>query len=100
MSTLKVMSANVRVNNENDTNAAYKLVASASVNGENVITGINGGQVTDKTTGEQVASFDTNRAETINYQFNGIDTETQKAVIDVIAAFVTQIKEATITVTL
>lgn len=98
MSTLKVISANIRVSNADDTEAVYKCVASASINEENAVTGINGGQVTDKTNGEQIASFDTNRAETINYQFNGIDYEEQKNVIDVIAAFVTQIKGTTINI--
>lgn len=100
MSTLKLQNASVRVSNENDAAAVYKCTATISVNSENVVTGINGGQVTDIATGNQVASFDTNRAESINYQFNGISYEEQKTVIDVIAGFVTEIKSATIDITL
>lgn len=100
MSTLKLMNASVRVSNENDTLGAYKCTATISVNDENKVTGINGGQVVDKETGNVVASFDTNRAENINYQFNGIDYEEQKAIIDVIAEFVSQIKDATIEIVL
>lgn len=100
MSTLKLMNASVRVSNENDTLVEYKCTATVSVNDENKVTGINGGQVVKKENGNQVASFDTNRAENINYQFNGIGYEEQKEVIDVIAGFVSQIKSATIEIVL
>lgn len=99
MSTLKMLNATVRVENANDVSREYKVVASISVNESNEITSVVSGQVyTLDGENKQVASFDSNRDGNLNYQFYGVSYEQQKALIDVIGAFVDEVRSATVSV--
>lgn len=76
MSTLKILDATVRVENANDLNREYKVVASISVNENNEIISIVSGQVyTLDTENKQVASFDSYRDGNLNYQFYNVSYE-------------------------
>ena len=101
MSTLKMLSASVRVENANDASRQYKVVSSISVNENNEITSVVSGQVyTLDGENKQVASFDSNRDGNLNYQFYGVSYEQQKALIDVIGAFVDEVRMATVDITI
>ena len=101
MSTLKMLSASVRVENANDASRQYKVVSSISVNESNEITSVVSGQVyTLDGENKQVSSFDSNRDGNLNYQFYGVSYEQQKALIDVIGAFVDEVRMATVDITI
>lgn len=101
MSTLKMLNATVRVENANDASRQYRVVSSISVNEENEITSVVSGQVyTLDGENKQVASFDSNRDGNLNYQFYDVSYEQQKALIDVIGAFVDEVRMATVDITI
>lgn len=99
MSTFKMFNATVRVENANDASREYKVVASISVDESNGITSMISGQVyTLDGEDKHVASYDSYSDGNLNYQFYDVSYEQQKALIDVIGAFIDEVRNATVSV--
>ena len=90
----KLIRANVKVSNSNDTTSAYTITAEAQVANGNV-ENFNNGQVLK---GEMyVATFDRWSAQNLNVTFNNVEAEEQCAILAEINAFVDSVEALVLT---